>query len=100
MRQLFALAVLAAPAAAQWPPNFTDTTVASGWVRPVGLTFAADGRMFVWEKGGRVWLVENGVRAAQPFLDLSEEVGDWRDHGLLGFALDPQFLANGRVYVS
>ena len=100
MRQLFALAALAAPAAAQWPPNFADTTVASGWVRPVGLTFAADGRMFVWEKGGRVWLVENGVKAAQPFLDLAEEVGDWRDHGLLGFALDPQFLVNGRVYVS
>lgn len=90
--------VLALPAAAGWPPNFIATNVASGWAQPVGLTFAADGRMLVWEKSGRVWLVENGVRAATPMLDLHEEVGDWRDYGMLGFTLDPDFLSNGYLY--
>jgi hypothetical protein len=54
--------------------------------------------MFVWEKSGRVWNVENGVKAAQPLIDLSEEVGNWRDFGMLGFALDPVLLLNGYIY--
>jgi glucose/arabinose dehydrogenase len=55
--------------------------------------------MFVWEKAGRVWVVENGVKSAQPVIDIGEEVGDWADHGLLAFALDPAFAQNGRVYL-
>ena len=55
--------------------------------------------MFVWEKAGRVWAVQNGVKSAQPVIDIAEEVGDWRDYGLLGFALDPAFLQNGFVYL-
>jgi glucose/arabinose dehydrogenase len=88
------------PAFAQWPANFVATAVADNWQQPVGLTFAEDGRMIVWEKAGRVWTVENGVKSAAPLLDISAEVGDWRDHGLLGLALDPDFLSNGRLYLS
>ena len=66
---------------------------------PVGITFDDRGFGYVWEKGGIVWLVDsNDVRQPAPFLDLSEEVAEWRDHGLLGFALDPDFLFNGHVY--
>jgi hypothetical protein len=32
-------------------------------------------------------------------LDISEEVGAWEDHGMLGFALDPNFRANGYIYL-
>ena len=32
-------------------------------------------------------------------LDISEEVGNWGDHGLLGFTLDPNFLNNGYLYL-
>jgi glucose/arabinose dehydrogenase len=81
------------------PPGFSEEAVGGSWNYATGLTFAKDGRMFVWEKAGRVWLVENGVRLAQPLIDIHEEVGDWVDHGLLGFALDPSFLSNGRVYL-
>jgi glucose/arabinose dehydrogenase len=82
-----------------WPQGLLEVTVASGWQEPTGLCFADDGRMFVWEKGGRVWNVENGVKAAQPLINLSEEVGNWRDFGLLGFALDPDFYTNGYIYL-
>ncbi|MFN0245232.1 MAG: PQQ-dependent sugar dehydrogenase [Planctomycetota bacterium] len=82
-----------------WPPSFTTVNVASNWNQAVGITFALDGRMFVWEKGGRVWNVENGVKAAAPLIDISEEVGNWRDYGLLGFAIDPNFLTNGHIYL-
>ncbi len=44
-------------------------------------------------------MVENGVRWPTPLIDLSEEVGDWRDYGLLGFALDPNFYVNGYIYL-
>lgn len=92
----------------QWPigarsqtlqPNFSDALVMGGWNAPVGATFDANGRLYVWEKAGRVWIVENGVRLPQPLIDISEEVGDWRDHGCLGFALDPDYLVNGRIYL-
>jgi hypothetical protein len=49
--------------------------------------------------GGHVWIVENGVNAPSPFVDIAEEVGGWRDFGLLGFALHPDFLNNGYVYL-
>lgn len=96
----FVLAVVSICVLARaWPPGVVEQTIADGWNAPVGLCFAEDGRMFVWEKGGRVWNVENDVKAPQPLIDLHEEVGNWRDHGLLGFALDEEFLENGFVYL-
>ncbi len=81
-------------------PNFSQSTLAGGtFNQPVGVTWDANGRQYVWEKGGKVWIIENGVRLAQPLVDISEEVGNWRDHGCLGFALDPDFLSNGRIYL-
>jgi hypothetical protein len=55
--------------------------------------------MFVWERGGRVWIVENGVKLSTPLIDIHDEVGGWRDYGLLGFALDPNFTSNGYIYL-
>ena len=64
----------------------------------VGLTFNQAGNgMFVWERSSKVWVMESGQR--QLLLDISEEVGAWHDHGLRGFALHPQFDANGYIYL-
>lgn len=81
------------------PSGFNNALVMGGWSEPVGVTFDANGRWYVWEKSGKVWIVENGVRLAQPLIDISPEVGNWRDHGCLGFTLDPNFLTNGRIYL-
>ncbi|HEY6599933.1 MAG TPA: PQQ-dependent sugar dehydrogenase, partial [Pseudomonadales bacterium] len=101
---LLALAALAAgalvPTAVAAPPaGFSYQDVASGWVDAVGTTFTSSGRMLVWERAGRVWTVDNGIKSATPFIDLSNEVGSWGDHGLLGFALHPNFKLNGYVYL-
>ncbi len=86
------------PAQAQLPAGFVSTTVSAGWNEAVGLTFTADGQsMFVWERPGKVWAVANGQR--QLLLDITPEVGGWEDHGLLGFALHPQFATNGYLYL-
>ncbi len=94
------VAALAGLACAQpLPPNFADQAIVSNWNQALGVTFASDGRGFVWEKAGRVWLVENGIKSAQPLIDIAEEVGNWGDYGLLGFAIDPQFYKNGYIYL-
>jgi len=80
-------------------PNFSSSLVMGGWTEPVGATWDANGRLYVWEKRGMVWIVQNGVRLPAPLIDISDEVGNWRDHGCLGFALDPNFLSNGRIYL-
>src|SRR6218665_2987570 len=90
---LFILLFLSELSFAQLPSGFNDQLFSGGWNQAVGFTFDANGRMYVWEKGGKVWIVENGVKRSQPFIDISEEVGDWRDFGLVGFALDPNFIS-------
>lgn len=81
------------------PAGFSDAVVVSGFSEPVGFTFDANDRLYVWEKGGKVWIVENGMKRPSPLIDISQEVGNWRDHGFLGFALDPNFLSNGHIYL-
>lgn len=45
------------------PEGFVEEEVGAGWDGVTGLTFSATGRMFVWEKAGRVWEVgADGVR--------------------------------------
>lgn len=49
----------------------------------VGLTFDDNGRMYVYEKGGKVWIVEDEQVLPTPLLDISEKVGNWRDFVLM-----------------
>jgi len=85
--------------AATLPSGFIEESIGGSWNEAAGMTFDDNGRMYVWERGGRIWIVNNGVKSAQPMLDISDEVGGWRDYGLLGVALDPNFLQNGYVYL-
>lgn len=85
---------------AQLPTGFYDSPVAEGFDFPLGVTFDSLGRMYVWEKAGKVWVYDtDGQRGAEPFIDLSEEVADFKEHGLNYFTLDQDFLQNGRVYL-
>lgn len=83
-----------------FPANFTPTVFMAGWSEVEGFRYDSTGQMYVWEKNGKVWVVDtNGVKLATPLLDISEEVGGWRDHGLNGFVLDPNFRTNGYYYL-
>ena len=101
---LLSVLMAASTLAATLPGNFTETNVPSPrangtWSEAVGVAFSTTGRMFVWERGGRVWIVDSTNPVTQPLLDISEEVLGWRDHGMLGFALHPDFNNTGYVYV-
>lgn len=82
------------------PENFYDEKVASGWDRPIGITFDEQGRGYVWEKKGKVFLLDiDGNKQTEPLIDISEEIDNWSDLGLIGFALDPDFYQNGYYYL-
>jgi glucose/arabinose dehydrogenase len=70
-----------------------------GLNQAVGITFASDGRGFLWEKAGIVRVLENGQVLPTPLIDISDEVGNWRDLGLVGLCLDPDFATNGHIYL-
>ncbi|MEO8146158.1 MAG: PKD domain-containing protein [Bacteroidia bacterium] len=97
----FFLIPFSASAQTEWlPPNFTDQLVTNNWNQVVGFTFDANKRMYAWEKAGYVWITDtNGNKLTTPLLDIHHEVGNWVDHGLNGFALDPGFLTNGYYYL-
>jgi glucose/arabinose dehydrogenase len=76
--------------------------VASGFEAPLIVTNADDGsdRLFVGEQGGRVWIVADGDRGSQPFLDVSSLVVAGGEQGLLGLAFHPAYEDNGRLFVN
>lgn len=92
---------LAAPATAvALPPGFVTETIETGWNEIAGVAPIADGRVIAWERAGRIWMVEPGSsRGPALMLDLHEEVGGWRDYGLLSVLPHPDFLTNGQLYL-
>jgi glucose/arabinose dehydrogenase len=93
--------VLAGPASAANPPTgFEDQVVASGFTAPTAVASAPDGRTFVAEKGGRVRVITpDGTVQSTPVLDISSQVNDYHDRGLLGIAVDKNFASNGYLYL-
>ncbi|MGH9163156.1 MAG: PQQ-dependent sugar dehydrogenase [Vicinamibacteraceae bacterium] len=91
------------PVSAAPPTGFRQEAIhrpdGNNWNQVVGLTFSPHGRLFVWERSGRAWIVDADAPVATPFLDIADEVGGWRDFGLLGFALHPNFRETGYIYV-
>src|SRR5437868_815473 len=85
--------------AAAVPAGFQDAPYASGMSLPTAMEFAPDGRLFVTQQGGQLRVVLPGSNAplATPFLTVpTSAIGE---RGLLSVAFDPNFPANGYLYV-
>jgi glucose/arabinose dehydrogenase len=80
-------------------PGFETETIATGLTQPTAMAFAPDGRIFIAEKGGSVRVVKNGLLLPDPVITLSD-INSFGDRGLIGLAVDPQFLSNGYLYLS
>lgn len=82
------------------PSGFQEQTVFQGLTLPTVVRFAADGRIFVAEKSGKIKIF-NGLNDTTPDLlvDLSVNVQNFWDRGLLGMAIDPQFPAKPYIYI-
>ena len=83
------------------PTGFVLDAVGSGDANagPGTLAFAPGNRVFVAEKAGSVQVWQNGVKQPQPFIDLTTEVNNYNERGLLGIAIDPAFPIAPYIYL-
>jgi glucose/arabinose dehydrogenase len=82
--------------------TFELEPVVEGFTRPVHVTAANDGsnRLFVTEQYGAIWVVRDGQRLDEPFLDIRALVNaNGNEQGLLSIAFHPQYAENGRFFV-
>ena len=87
-------------AASTLPAGFRDSVVLSGLTNPTVLQFASDGRIFVGQKNGVIKVFDSLTDTTPVTVaDLSGQVHDFWDRGLLGLALSPNFPADPYVYV-
>lgn len=65
---------------------------------------SGDDRLFVVEKKGKIYLVdnissENPIKLEEPFLDISAKVNSASEGGLLGLAFSPEYETKGYFFV-
>jgi len=90
--------VSAAPAFA-FPVGFVSEAVVTNLTGPTTIAFAPDGRMFIGQKDGRVRVFQNGVLLPTDFINISSQVNNYWDRGLLGIAIHPDFPNTPYVYL-
>jgi len=56
-------------------------------------------RVFVVERGGRIMVMRDGRKLAEPFLDLRAKTSAGGEQGLLSMAFAPDYAETGRFYV-
>lgn len=74
-------------------------TVAAGLEHPWGMAFLPDGRLLVTERPGRLRIVQPDGALGSPLAGVPAVVAAGQG-GLLDVAIDPEFAANGYVYLS
>jgi glucose/arabinose dehydrogenase len=77
--------------------------IATGLVKPVGITNAGDGsgRLFITLQDGRIVIWDGTQVLATPFLDIDPIVNSsGSEQGLLGLAFHPDYETNGYFYVN
>jgi hypothetical protein len=93
-----AAALAAAPAGAAGAPALVELGHFSFPVHAAGPAGDPD-RLFVVEKAGVVRLLVDGVAMAEPFADLTAEVDDSDERGLLSIAFPADYAESGRFYL-
>lgn len=76
--------------------RFKKTVVTEDLNSPMAFEIPADGRIYLIESGGNFKIIEPGTGVAKIAGKL--KVFNPTEHGLIGMALDPDFLKNGWVY--
>jgi glucose/arabinose dehydrogenase len=84
------------------PANYGWQLFAAGFDQPVYLTHAGDhsGRLFIVEKSGQIWIMENGQRSPLPFLDIRSIVSsEQSERGLLSLVFHQNYITNGFFFI-
>lgn len=102
---LVPVAWAASNADADTPIGIELELVADGLAAPVQVAHAGDGsdRLFIVDQSGVIWIVDNGVLLAIPFLDVTAKLpalgAVFDERGLLGMAFHPDYANNGRFFI-
>jgi glucose/arabinose dehydrogenase len=83
------------------PSGFQFQPIVTGGLdNACSMAFAPDGRLFVCERRtGNVRVIHNGSLQAQPWFQIGYTSMQTGESGLLGIAVDPQFLSNRHIYL-
>jgi glucose/arabinose dehydrogenase len=81
------------------PPGFVSELVAGDLPQATCLALAPSGPVLIGLKSGIVRVLADGQLLEEPLLDISDEVANFGDFGLLSVAVDPDFAVNGHVYL-
>ena len=81
-------------------PSFHETSVFTGLTNPTTVRFLPDGTVLVTEKSGLIKQFAS-LTATTPTVvaDLRVQVHNFWDRGLMGLAVDPNYLTNHYVYI-
>lgn len=104
LRTLAIAAVIALPptlALAQTPVTLDVQLVDDGFEAPLFVASPPDDpRLFVVDQSGQIWVIADGERLAEPFLDIGDEIVFGGEQGLLGLAFHPDYAQNGRFFIN
>jgi glucose/arabinose dehydrogenase len=90
--------------AAGLAPGFEEQLLGR-FSRATSLAFTPDGRLLIGQQTGQVRVMKNGQALPTPALELNKADGGASvvcttyERGLLGIVVDPEFAANGHVYI-
>ncbi|HSP17420.1 MAG TPA: PQQ-dependent sugar dehydrogenase [Thermoanaerobaculia bacterium] len=73
--------------------------LAGGIDKPVGISQARDGRLFILTQHGQIRIWDGTRLLERPFLDITPQVLCCGERGLLGLAFHPRFEENGLFYI-
>ena len=80
-------------------PPVESETIISGLNQPIAIEWTPNGdRLFIAEKSGVIKVFQDDQLLPTPFIDISAQVNDPRDRGLLDIAVHPDFF-HGSPYV-
>ncbi|MCU0533101.1 MAG: DUF4347 domain-containing protein [Hydrococcus sp. Prado102] len=80
--------------------TFIRETVVSGLTQPTAFDWTPDeSRMYIAQKNGVVRVFDNGTLLTTPFINISNQVNNISDRGLLGLAVHPDFPNQPYIYL-
>ncbi|WP_246240724.1 PQQ-dependent sugar dehydrogenase [Anaerocolumna sedimenticola] len=79
--------------------SFQIQVIAENLHIPWAVDISEDGRLFFTERNGNLRVIENGILNPEPLYTFSPPFVNMGEGGLLGLALDRDFLSNGYIYL-
>ncbi len=81
-------------------PGFKDEPLLTGLDHPMSIVYAPNGNVFVAEKRGTIKFYTNSAATSATLTaDLTTNVHNFWDRGLMGLAVDPGYPAAGHNYI-